>query len=154
MRFVRQTQGSRRGLGDAISLVHASRTARSTCGLIARAGSRLRAQVADPGEHAERFARQSAIGRPADVLAHLAASVAEHDAIVEAAEAGDGELCSRAGGSAAGASRLTVMATIDPAFEPSSLRLAIRKVPGASRPLAAGPAPAAGRRLARNSNGS
>jgi DNA-binding GntR family transcriptional regulator len=97
-------------------------------GLVAQAGQRMQAQVADLWDHAERYRSTLLEGPAVRVATHVQLSAAEHDAILEAAETRDGDLCAQGIAKQLTRVGLDVMATLDPTHDPRILRIAIREV--------------------------
>lgn len=101
-------------------------------GLACRAQERMRQQVESLWDYAERY-RRCLPGRR-DAAAHFELTAHEHDAMLTAAEARDGEVCGAYVAHQLSRVGLGVMAMIDPAHDPRVLRLAIQQTPRMNPP--------------------
>jgi DNA-binding GntR family transcriptional regulator len=92
--------------------------------LTSRAGDRIARELSDLSEHCTRYRRLYIQGQPRA----LAQAAEEHVGIVEAAKAGAASLAASRLGLHLGKTALTVVAIVDPGYDPATVRAAIHWV--------------------------
>jgi DNA-binding GntR family transcriptional regulator len=99
--------------------------------LVSGAGDRLRGQIEDLWDHAERYRLAYMSPDEHGALRELARS--EHEAIMAAASAHDADACSRLTASHLARTALTVIARMDGGYDPRLIRAAVQHVGSAAR---------------------